>query len=63
MAGIAKPLYKLMEKDEKWKWSCEERATFENLKIKLSKSPILCLHDLNFYYYWHVTHLNMEWEQ
>ena len=32
MAEIAKPLYSLIEKDTKWKWTKIEQLSFENLK-------------------------------
>lgn len=38
---IAKPLFQLLEKDKKYVWSSEQQKAFENLKDKLTKSPVL----------------------
>ena len=44
MSTIAKPLYRLIEKDSKWQWTSEEQEAFNTLKYKLIKAPILCLY-------------------
>ena len=44
MSSIAKPLYRLIEKDTKWSWNGEEQEAFDTLKSRLCKSPVLCLY-------------------
>ena len=38
---IAKPLYKLLEKDEKFEWDAECQEKFEELKAYLTTTPIM----------------------
>ena len=40
---IAKPLYKLLEKDAKFEWDAECQAKFEELKAYLTTAPIVNL--------------------
>ena len=37
---IAKPLYKLLEKDAKFEWDVECQQRFEELKVYLTTAPI-----------------------
>ena len=52
-AEMAAPLYELLKKDEKFKWSSEQERAFESLKKALTGSPILRQprFDLNFLIY------------
>jgi hypothetical protein len=38
---IASPLYKLLKKDTKFEWAEAQENTFQHLKFKLTKQPIL----------------------
>ena len=38
---IAKPLYKLLEKDAKFEWDAECQQSFEKLKAYLTTAPIV----------------------
>ncbi len=40
-AFIAKPLHKLMRKDQEWKWGTEEQEAFDNLKKHVTTEPVL----------------------
>ena len=40
MADIAKPLYRLIEKESEWKWTNIEQSSFEILKQCLLNAPI-----------------------
>ena len=42
---IAKPLYKLLEKDAKFEWDVECQQGFEELKACLTTAPIVRAHD------------------
>jgi hypothetical protein len=44
---IAKPMMKLLEKNKAFEWTKECRASFEELKKRLTSSPVLVLPDLN----------------
>ena len=46
MSTIAKPLYKLLEKNRQWNWNTEEQKAFDTLKLKLINAPVLCLYGL-----------------
>lgn len=39
---VARPLTDLTKKDRRWKWGDHEQRAFEELKLRLSTSPILC---------------------
>jgi hypothetical protein len=43
---IAKPMTKLLEKNKAFKWTNECQASFEELKKRLTSSPVLVLPDL-----------------
>ena len=43
MAAIAKPLYRLHEKDTEWKWTKTQQLSFENLKQVLLTAPVLTI--------------------
>ncbi|MCA9761261.1 MAG: DDE-type integrase/transposase/recombinase, partial [Streptococcus sp.] len=45
-AKISNPLYELLKKDHKWKWTAEQVGAFEELKEKLVSAPILRLPNL-----------------
>ena len=47
MAAIAKPLYRLHEKDTEWKWTKTQQLSFENLKQVLLTAPVLTIFDQN----------------
>ena len=47
MATIAKPLYRLIEKETAWRWTSEEQSAFDELKLIISESPVLCLYELS----------------
>ena len=44
-ADICAPLYKLLQKDVKWKWSGTQRNAFNRLKTVLARAPVLQLFD------------------
>ena len=46
MAVIAKPLYKLLEKENELKWTDLENSTFVKLKRMVGCAPTLCLYDV-----------------
>jgi hypothetical protein len=43
---IAKPMTKLLEKNKAFEWTWESQASFEELKKRLTSSPVLILPDL-----------------
>jgi hypothetical protein len=43
---IAKPMMKLLEKNKTFEWTKECQASFEELKTRLTSSPVLVLPDL-----------------
>jgi len=45
IAGIAKPLYNLLQKGIKWKWGEKEKEAFETLKERLVTAPVLAFYD------------------
>ena len=45
MADIAKPLYRLIEKESEWKWTNIEQSSFEILKQCLLNAPILAMYN------------------
>lgn len=40
-AHLAEPLTRLLRKDEPWKWDAEQKEAFNQLKIRLTTSPVL----------------------
>ncbi len=38
---IARPLHKLMQKDQEWHWGTEEQEAFETLKKRVTTEPVL----------------------
>ncbi len=40
-AFIVRPLHKLTQKDQEWKWGTEEQEAFNNLKRRITTEPIL----------------------
>jgi len=46
-AKIAKPLYQLVRKDEKWKWEREQEEAFAKLKRIFTTEPVLAAPDLD----------------
>ena len=45
MAEIAKPLYRLIEKEVDWQWTQTENTAFNILKQCLATSPVLAIYD------------------
>ena len=48
LSKIAKPLYKLLEKDVKFEWDAECQAKFKELKAYLTTAPIVRAPDWHF---------------
>jgi len=46
-AKIAKPLYQLVRKDEKWRWEKEQEKAFTKLKEIFTTKPVLAVPDLD----------------
>ena len=46
-AKLAKPLHKLVKKDEKWNWKEEQEVAFKELKRMLTIRPVLVASNLN----------------
>jgi len=46
-AKLAKPLHKLVRKDEKWNWEEEQKAAFKELKRVFTMRPVLVAPDLD----------------
>jgi len=46
-ARIAKPLHKLVRKDENWNWKKEQEKTFKELKKMFTIQLVLVVPDLN----------------
>jgi len=46
-AKLAKPLHKLVRKDEKWNWEEEQKAAFKELKRVFIMRPVLVAPDLD----------------
>jgi len=46
-AKIAKPIHKLVRKDEKWNWGVEQEKAFEQLKKAFTMRPVLVALDLD----------------
>ena len=44
-AQIAKPLYKLLEKDTQFIWTIDQQQAFEKLITALTSKPILAIFD------------------
>ena len=45
--SIAIPLYDIVKKDQKWDWSEKQEKTFEELKRRFTKEPVLAVLDLD----------------
>ena len=46
-AKIARPLYELTKKEQKWKWEIRQKKLFEILKKRFTTEPILIASDLS----------------
>lgn len=46
-AVFSEPLTRLMRKDTEFVWENEQKEAFNNLKIKLTSEPVLCLFNSN----------------
>jgi transposase InsO family protein len=46
-ASIAKPLYRLLEKETPWNWNKECQDAFENLKTAMASEPVLAFPDFS----------------
>jgi len=46
-ARIAKPMHKLVRRNEKWNWGEEQEKTFEQLKQVFMTRPVLVAPDLD----------------
>jgi hypothetical protein len=46
-ASIARPLYKLLEKQTVWNWDEEAQTAFENLKTCMASEPVLAFPDFS----------------
>ena len=46
-AFIARPLYDLVKKDQKWNWTEKQEEIFEKLKEQFTKEPMLVVPDLD----------------
>ena len=44
---IKLPLVKLIKKTQSWQWSAELQAAFENLKLALTRTPVLARPDFS----------------
>jgi len=47
VAGICTPIYAVLGANAEWYWECEQQKAFQDIKMELSQSPILCAFDLN----------------
>jgi hypothetical protein len=41
----AKPLFELTKQDQKWNWAATEQGAFDEIKNRITSSPILCFAD------------------
>jgi len=46
-AVIARLLYNIVKKDQKWKWTERQKEVFRGLKEKFTKKPVLAVLDLD----------------
>jgi len=46
-ASIAKPLYDMVRKDQKWDWTEKQEKAFRELKGRFTKEPMLAVPDLD----------------
>jgi len=46
-AKIARPLYEMMRKENKWSWGERQQIAFEELKERFTTEPVLVIPDLN----------------
>jgi len=46
-ASIARPLYDLVKKDQKWMWMKKQQEVFRELKEQFTKEPVLAALDLD----------------
>ena len=44
---IARPLYDLVKKDQKWNWMEKQKEAFKELKKRFTKEPVLAAPDLD----------------
>ena len=47
LVAIARPLYNLVKKDQKWDWTEKQEKTFQELKEQFTKEPVLAVLDLD----------------
>ena len=45
--AIARPLYDIVKKDQKWEWTEKQKKAFQELKEKFTKEPVLVVLDLD----------------
>ena len=45
--SIARPLYDMVKKNQKWKWTERQEKVFGELKERFTKEPVLVASDLN----------------
>ena len=45
--SIARPLYDMVKKDQKWDWTERQKKAFGELKGRFTKEPVLTVPDLN----------------
>jgi len=45
--AIARPLYNMVKKDQKWNWTEKQKKVFGELKEKFTKEPVLAAPDLD----------------
>ena len=46
-ASIARPLYDMVKKNQKWDWTEKQEKTFGELKDRFTKEPLLAVPDLD----------------
>ena len=46
-ASIARPLYDMVKKDQKWDWTERQKKAFGELKERFTKEPVLAAPDLD----------------
>ena len=45
--SIARPLYNMVKKDQKWNWMEKQKGAFRELKERFTKEPVLAALDLD----------------